>query len=314
MKKSTQLEHSILANNLMYYIYKNIDTNINIDELARDFNISKFHLHRVFKEQIGSNIYESIKSIRLQKASNLLITNFGSTISEIANLCGYSSQSSFIRAFKSRFKMTPKEWRRGGYKLYSNSILKSSQYASKSLAKFDDLEPKIVKANSQLAYYIRHKGYNKNIKKIWQKLEAWIYTNEIKNYKQIGIYHDNPIITPLDKCYYIASVVIDDNKVLENTTLPYFKIPKGLYATFEVSGEYGDILKLIQWVYHIWLPQSGYETTTNPSYTIMHKNHFLEDNEKFRVTYYLPINLSSTQYHSHNKMRFFIGDDKFLQD
>jgi GntR family transcriptional regulator/MocR family aminotransferase len=26
------------------------------------------------------------------------------------------------------------------------------------------------------------------------------------------------------------------------------------------------------------------------------------------------INLSSTEYHSHNKMRFFIGDDKFLQN
>ena len=30
-------------------------------------------MHRVFKEIFGRNIYESIKSIRLQKASNLFL-------------------------------------------------------------------------------------------------------------------------------------------------------------------------------------------------------------------------------------------------
>ena len=64
-----------LANNVMNYIYKYIDTNINIDELSSELNISKFHLHRIFRDEFGKNIYESIKSIRLEKAANLLITN-----------------------------------------------------------------------------------------------------------------------------------------------------------------------------------------------------------------------------------------------
>ncbi len=76
---------------------------------------------------MGTNIYETIKSIRLQKASNLLITNQHSTITNIANMCGYSSQTSFIRAFKSRFNQTPKIWRNGGYKEYSNKIIKKIQ-------------------------------------------------------------------------------------------------------------------------------------------------------------------------------------------
>ncbi len=52
-----------------------------------DLNMSKFHLHRIFKDEFGKNIYESIKSIRLQKASNLLITNKYSTISQILQIC-----------------------------------------------------------------------------------------------------------------------------------------------------------------------------------------------------------------------------------
>lgn len=92
-KKNTRDIHIDIANKTMSYIYQNIDTSINIDELASNFSISKIHLHKIFKEQMGINIYESIKSIRLQQASNLLLTNNYSTISQIANMCGYSSQS-----------------------------------------------------------------------------------------------------------------------------------------------------------------------------------------------------------------------------
>ena len=64
MKKSTYEKRAKIANDVMNYIYKYIDTNINIDDLSRELDISKFHLHRVFKEEFGKNIYESICSSR----------------------------------------------------------------------------------------------------------------------------------------------------------------------------------------------------------------------------------------------------------
>lgn len=288
-KKETNLIHSKIANNMMNYINNHIDTDINIDQLALEFGISKFHFHRIFKEQMGTNIYETIKSIRLQKASNLLITNKYSTITQVANMCGYSSQTSFLRAFKERFDQTPKIWRNGGYKEYSNKILSSSQTASISQADFSHLEPKIVKTKRKIAYYIRQKGYNRNAMQTWQKMMAWVYTNDIKEYEEIGIYHDNPIITPLDDCYYVACIAPKHNNNLKNTNLPSFEIYEGICAVFDVEGKYGDILKLIQWVYHHWLPNSGFETTTAPSYTTFEKNHFLSDDKLFKCTYYVPV-------------------------
>ena len=151
----------------MNYIYKFIDTNINIDELSMELNISKFHLHRIFKDEFGKNIYESIKSIRLQKASNLLITNKYSTITNIAQMTGYSSQTSFLRAFKERFEMTPKEWKNGGYKEYSNKIVEIFHKFSNN--RFFKIEPIIVKMPEMKGYYIRHKGYDKSIKKLGKK-------------------------------------------------------------------------------------------------------------------------------------------------
>ncbi|MBY0540755.1 MAG: GyrI-like domain-containing protein [Arcobacteraceae bacterium] len=287
MKKNTYEKRAKIANDVMNYIYKYIDTNINIDELSIELNVSKFHLHRIFKDEFGKNIYESIKSIRLQKASNLLITNKYSTITDISKMCGYSSQTSFLRAFKQRFNMTPKDWKNGGYKEYSNKIVEKITNQNEN-TNFFDITPSIVKMPEIKGYYIRHQGYDKSIKKTWQKLQTWIYTNDIKEYKQMALHHDNPIITPLEECQYIAIVSLENDE-LKDVTLPCLIIPKGIYAKFSLSGKYGDVIKLIQWVYHYWLIDSGYETTTNPSYTIYHKNHFLSDDEEFELDYYLPI-------------------------
>ena len=287
MKKSTYEKRAKIANDVMNYVYKYIDTNINIDDLCIELNVSKFHLHRIFKDEFGKNIYESIKSIRLQKASNLLITNKYSTITDISKMTGYSSQTSFLRAFKQRFEMTPKDWKNGGYKEYSNKIVEKITNQNDNYSGFD-ITPSIVKMPEIKGYYIRHQGYDRSIKKTWQKLQTWIYTNDIKEYKQIALHHDNPIITPLEECQYIAIVSLENDE-LEDVTLPSLIIPKGIYAKFSLSGKYGDVIKLIQWVYHYWLIDSGYETTTNPSYTIYHKNHFLSDDEEFVLDYYLPI-------------------------
>jgi AraC family transcriptional regulator len=274
----------------MFYIYTHIDTDINLDWLCEELEVSKFHMHRVFKEAFGRNIYESIKSIRLQKASNLLVTNKYSTITEIGQLCGYSSHSSFNRAFKERFGVSPKAWKKGAYKEYSQNIMIHSEHpALYSKADFSNYKPEIVQMPPVNAYYIRHHGYNKSMKETWQKLHTWKLSNNITEYEEIGLYHDNPSITPHDACQYIACIKTDQEG-LENGRLPSFVISGGTYAKFDHKGVYGDILKLIQWVYHEWLPNSDFETTTKPSFAVHRKNHFLSEDGEFDISFYVSIN------------------------
>jgi len=289
MKRETLDKKIRISNDLMYYIYTHIETDINLDELASDMHINKFYMHKIFKEVFGRNIYESIKSIRLQKASNLLLTNKYSTISEVANECGYSSQTSFIRAFKERFSMTPNNWRKGGYKRYSHKILLQSQPAQASTANFETIQPQIVKMPQLSAYYIRHRGYGNNTTLTWQKIQTWIYYNELKNYTQISLFHDNPTITPLEECHYVACVVHNDDKEIQDQRLPKLKISEGVYAKFDLEGTRGDLLKFIHWVYHEWLPKSEYQTTTKPPYAIYHKNHYLNEDKTFAISFYLSI-------------------------
>jgi len=290
MRRETLDKKIKISNALMFYFYKHIEIDINIDELAKEFKISKFYMHKIFKEVFGRNIYETIMSIRLQKASNLLVTNKYSTISEIANECGYSSQTSFIRVFKERFSMTPNKWRKGGYKDYSHKILLQSPKALASTANFDYIEPQIVKMPEMRAYYIRHRGYGyKKSRQTWQKIQAWIYQNDLEEYKQISLFHDNPTITPLDECHYVACIIPENETEFEDERLPSLNLTGGVYAKFEVEGERGDLLKFIHWVHHEWLPKSEYQTTTRPPYAMYHKNHYLNEDHTFKISFYLSI-------------------------
>ncbi len=293
-KKSTNLKHSKIANDLMSHIYDNIEFDINIDQLAYEYGMNKFHLCKIFKKQMGKAIYETIKSVRLQKAANILITNKHSTITEISNMCGYSAQTSFIRAFKKRFGQTPKYWRNGGFIEYSDLILTDYEKQYTTNINFNTLKQGLVKVKPRKAYYCRQTGYSPNYKEIWEKMAAWIYTHNLKKYERIGIYHNNPTITPLNKCNYVACIIPKDGDIdLTNNSLPVLQIDECLCVTFEIEGTHTDILMLIKWVHHEWLPNSEYEKTTIPSYMIFEDGYNVDNNvdsnEIVKGSYYVPV-------------------------
>jgi len=288
-KRKTRLAHRQIANNLMYYIIHNIDTNINMDEMAKEFNVSKFHLHRIFKEQLHANIYETIKAVRLQKAANLLIANKGYTITEIGNMSGYSILTSFIRAFKVRFNQTPKQWRNGGHNAYFKTIVNQYNIPFLSTSDFIHLKPRIATIEDREVHYIRYRGYDNNMLER-QKLMVWVELNSIQSYNQIEVYYDNPTTTPLDKCFFVSCIEVLGSQIPTVSDLPKSHIRGGSYAIFSLEGDYDDILRLIPWAYHHWLPNSGFSTMTASSYCIFETKHS-SSQKRFKCLYHLPIGI-----------------------
>lgn len=283
MKKETIQDRADIVNKSLSYMYKNIEHEITLDDLAKINHISKFHFHRIFKEETSENFSEVLTSIRLQKAANLLISNKHSTITEISKLCGYSSHSSFIKAFKKRFSYTPSQWKNGSFERYSEEL------NINKLREIKNLEYEI-KVNEEIyCAYIRHKGYDKSIKNTWQRLRAVAYQNNIEEYKEIGLHHDNPSITPLNKCKYVAAITIDKNQKIESN-ISTFIIPKSLCAVFKLDGKFGEIIDLIRYIHQEWILNEGkgYEITTLPIYIKYIKNHLI-DNTDFKIEVNIPI-------------------------
>jgi len=285
MKKDTKHTRAEIVNKSLAYIYRHIDTNITLDELARLNSVSKYHFHRIFKEETGENLFERISAIRLQKAANLLITNRYSTISEIAQLCGYSSHSSFIKAFKNRFTYTPTQWKKGEYINYSKRNITLDEQINDD---FFSIEPHIKVAPKRFCAYIRHKGYDLSVTRVWERLMAYAYEKKLNSTIQIGIFHDNPVITAYEDCHYMAALEVDSAFTTTNS-ISKLEIEESLCAVFHYEGVYGDVTKLMVYIYNFWLPNSGYEAKTLPAYAIYHKNHFLEENDRFSLDFYVPI-------------------------
>ena len=81
-----------------------------IDDICKEMGVSRVQLYRKAKTLLGYRINDYILTIRLQKAKFLLSTD-DSPISEIAAKVGFSSQAYFATVFRSRFSMTPTDYR-----------------------------------------------------------------------------------------------------------------------------------------------------------------------------------------------------------
>lgn len=286
MKKETRHLRADIINKSLAYIYKYIDSPISLDELAKLNSVSKYHFHRIFKEETNENVFDRITSIRLQKAANLLITNSYSTISEIAQMCGYSSHSSFIKAFKQKFTYTPTQWRKGNFHNFAQELFEVEDNFYET---FKDMQANIIVAPKRYCAYIRQKGYDlASVSKPWERLLAFAYENDLNSATQIGIYHDNPVITHYKEGHYLAALEIDPAFQPLNS-IGKVEIPESLCAVFYHEGSFGDVARLMIYIYHHWLPQSGYEAKTLPSYAIYHQNHCIKGNQRFKLDFYVPI-------------------------
>ncbi|MFL9831136.1 substrate-binding domain-containing protein [Flavobacterium sp. ST-87] len=98
-------------NKINIILENNIDnSSFSVEELASSLNISRVQLYRKVKGVLGIGVGDYINNFRLDKAKILLSTTT-MNISEIAYSCGFASPNYFSTAFKTKFGVTPKDYR-----------------------------------------------------------------------------------------------------------------------------------------------------------------------------------------------------------
>ncbi len=81
-----------------------------LENMAEDIGMSVSYFRTQFAKQLGTSPGKYLLNLRMNEASRLLRETL-TPIKEIAQLIGYSSIVPFYHSFKTRFKMTPKEYR-----------------------------------------------------------------------------------------------------------------------------------------------------------------------------------------------------------
>jgi len=86
-----------------------LDVNFSIDTLSDFMNMSRSNFYRKIKSISGMSPNDYLKTIRLKKAAELLLSQ-DYRINEVYEQAGFSSSSYFAKCFKEQFGMLPREF------------------------------------------------------------------------------------------------------------------------------------------------------------------------------------------------------------
>src|SRR5215213_4149840 len=82
-----------------------------LKEIARAVNLSEPHLRSLFRAETGMTPAQYLKSLRMQKAKELLEETF-LNMKQIMFQVGVNEKSHFARAFRQTYGLSPAEYRK----------------------------------------------------------------------------------------------------------------------------------------------------------------------------------------------------------
>lgn len=106
--KQSSVERS-LYQLLLEYIEEHIEEDLSLEKLAEEFFVSKYYIAHIFKDNTGLSIHQYITKKRLALCKEAIVSNMN--ISEAYQIFGFGDYSSFYRAFKKEYGISPKDFR-----------------------------------------------------------------------------------------------------------------------------------------------------------------------------------------------------------
>ncbi len=99
----------LLYQQLTEYIEDHLEDDLSLEKLSGLFFVSKYHIAHVFKDNIGLSIHQYITKKRLNLCKEAISGKM--SITEAYQMYGFGDYSSFYRAFKKEFGISPKDYR-----------------------------------------------------------------------------------------------------------------------------------------------------------------------------------------------------------
>jgi len=97
-----------LLDRITAYIEHNYAKHITVDDLARLFFVSNSSISHLFKQKMGVSLYRYITQRRLIAAKSLIAEKL--PMEEIAHKVGFADYSTFYRAFKQEYGISPRQF------------------------------------------------------------------------------------------------------------------------------------------------------------------------------------------------------------
>lgn len=250
-----QNDYSERINKVLSYIQDNIEKSFQLKELSAIGNFSEFHFHRIISSYLNEPLNSYIKRKQLEKSAQLLRFSKKS-ITDISYSIGYETLSSFSSAFKKKFGISPRNYKK---KHNSSTIINKEKIPEK--INFD-FQPIIKSIPNKKVAFIRTFGNYGDEKtgRAWNELFKFGQKHNLLNVhtELFGISYDNPEISDSNNCEYNACISIE-KRITPNGEIGVKEIKGGKFAVFAFKGEYSNFSIIYQLIFKEWLFKSKYE-------------------------------------------------------
>ncbi|RZT07542.1 AraC family transcriptional regulator [Kribbella sp. VKM Ac-2569] len=301
-------EYTTRLNRVVNHIGARLDEPLTLRELADVAGFSPYHFHRIFKGVMGETLSSFIWRLRLERAANLLVRQPRTRVTDIALSCGFSSHSNFARAFKERFGVSASEFRTVQPRKPGDTDRKEGEgsttralYAPNEWARYPkERRTMNVEVKTLPTYhvaYIRRFAYSKGVfaehlNAAFQQVCGWVAAQGLfgPDTLVIGVPHDNPDVTPNDRCRYDACVTVPSSVTTASTDVDIQDLPGGRYAVLRIDvDEPAEIGLKADAMYGDWLPRSGFQADDRPPLEIYYDSDEPGTEKRIVLDFCIPV-------------------------
>ena len=104
----SQQQFSPLVQKALHYISEHISQNLSLEEIAGACFVSKYYLAHAFGKEMGISVYRYIMLRRLLLSRQMLLA--GEPAGQVSAACGFSDYTSFYRAFRAEYGISPRDF------------------------------------------------------------------------------------------------------------------------------------------------------------------------------------------------------------
>lgn len=280
-------ENVTRINKAIRYIEENIQSKLLLEDIAKEAHFSPYHFHRLFSVVMNETVHNFITRKRIEKGADFLLHKKEIPITEVSEKTGFSSLSSFSRAFKKFYGLSPQEFKESSTDKFSkickvkskNGQIKVSfeQYISSITNSLNwmkmNAKTEVTTLESLELAYISHVGKMDLIGNVFNDLIRWATPKGLmaqKNLRMVTIYHDSPKITDPNHLRMSVCMILNQPTKTEGAVnLRSFTPGKCVISRLEISpSEFQQA-----WESNfVWMNEHGYKKGDNDPFEIYYNN------------------------------------------
>lgn len=291
--------YELRINKAVDYIQNNLSEPLNLDRVSEVAAFSKYHFHHIFTNLIGEPLNQFILRSRLERCLYLLSHGAKRTLTEISELCGFTTQAEMSRAFKRRYGCSPgnfnlKAFRSTQRKLFQETVTVPEN--RKLLDRLpenrnpDDFSVRIERLPKRRMAYLRvWNPYRMDVvPRAAERLVEWARSMGCGHGPYYGYMWEDPELVDPKNCRYDVAVEIHSD-IPASGEISEVLFPAMIVAELDINGSIDLEQRGLDWLYGQWLPQSRYEPDNHPSFERWVGLPFEQGMEHFELSLQLPI-------------------------